>query len=57
MGPLTSIMSMVPDQNGISETCYIVEIQHSGLECSTLYHSVSLTLARQHKNSDLILMK
>ena len=29
-------ISRVPDQNGISQACYIVEIYHSGLELSIL---------------------
>ena len=28
------IISRVPDQKGISQACYIVEIYHSGLELS-----------------------
>ena len=26
---------IVPDQNGISQTCYVVEIHHSGPVCTT----------------------
>ena len=29
---LSKYILRVPDQNGISQTCYIVEIYHSGLE-------------------------
>ena len=30
-------ISRVPDQNGLSQICYVVEIYHSGLESSILY--------------------
>ena len=35
--------SRVPDQNGISQACYIVEIYHSGPEPSKYKQSVSYT--------------
>ena len=34
----TSLISRVPDLNGISQACYIVEIYHSGLEPSIWIH-------------------
>ena len=36
--PKKSIISRVPDQNGISQTCYIVEIYHFGPELSICMH-------------------